>query len=194
VLASLHDPATTPTRGVVVVDDPAATPTRGVVVVDDPAATPTRGVVVVDASVVPSPSPLDCRCGAVVVVVPYPRPLHYPCGMGAGCNEGLVPLTRLGDTGQDMYEEGRLFYVSMTRAKQQLYLIHHSYSHQVNRHPCTAAPLQISYMQRAYPKRGVGPTCMPRHAAHHSAALAGACADGNPCDVDFLACFVSRLL
>lgn len=39
-----------------------------------------------------------------------------------GCEEGLIPLKRPGDEQCDMDEERRLFYVAMTRAREQLYL------------------------------------------------------------------------
>lgn len=47
-----------------------------------------------------------------------------------GCNDGLIPLLRLdGDSPRPdpvaaLYEERRLFYVSLTRAKQRLRLSH----------------------------------------------------------------------
>lgn len=42
----------------------------------------------------------------------------------AGCNDGLVPLIRKNDKTSSLSEERRLFYVSLTRAKQRLRLSH----------------------------------------------------------------------
>ena len=52
-----------------------------------------------------------------------PAPPPPPC---AGCNEGTVPLLRWedGDAADGLAEERRLFYVSLTRAKQRLQLSH----------------------------------------------------------------------
>ncbi len=41
----------------------------------------------------------------------------------AGCEDGLIPCTIMKD-GVDIEEERRLFYVGMTRAKDELFLLH----------------------------------------------------------------------
>lgn len=56
----------------------------------------------------------------------HPPPPAAPQVFVPGCNEGLVPLTRGADAGsaEALAEERRLFYVSLTRAKQRLHLSH----------------------------------------------------------------------
>ena len=48
--------------------------------------------------------------------------LEWPVVFIVGCEEGLIPCTLFGDG--DREEEKRLFYVAMTRAKEQLFLCH----------------------------------------------------------------------
>ena len=47
--------------------------------------------------------------------------LEFPVVFVTGCENGLIPFMRAGDEG-DIEEERRLFYVAMTRAREQLYL------------------------------------------------------------------------
>ena len=49
--------------------------------------------------------------------------LEFPVVFITGCEDGLVPCTIMKD-GADLEEERRLFYVGMTRAKEQLFLLH----------------------------------------------------------------------
>jgi uncharacterized protein (TIGR00375 family) len=48
--------------------------------------------------------------------------LEFPVVFIAGCESGLVPLVRRAGDTVDIEEERRLFYVAMTRAREQLYL------------------------------------------------------------------------
>ncbi len=48
--------------------------------------------------------------------------LEFPVVFVVGCEDGLVPL-RQGGLTSDLDEERRLFYVAMTRAREQLYLV-----------------------------------------------------------------------
>ncbi len=49
--------------------------------------------------------------------------LEFPVVFIVGCEEGILPLHRLGEDGY-LDEERRLFYVGMTRAKEELILTH----------------------------------------------------------------------
>lgn len=49
--------------------------------------------------------------------------LEFPCVFIVGCEENILPLNLEGMTA-DPGEERRLLYVGMTRAKEQLFLIH----------------------------------------------------------------------
>ncbi len=73
-----------------------------------------------------------------------------------GCVEGLVPMFNpaRGDTEKDLEEETRLFFVAMTRAKQELCLLHT----EVNVIPSRA------YGCRNYPSRYLGDVFMSGHA------------------------------
>jgi uncharacterized protein (TIGR00375 family) len=48
--------------------------------------------------------------------------LEFPVVFVAGCEEGYIPFTRPADARVDVDEERRLFYVAMTRAREQLFL------------------------------------------------------------------------
>jgi DNA helicase-2/ATP-dependent DNA helicase PcrA len=49
--------------------------------------------------------------------------LEFPRVFIIGLDEGLLPHSRARDDPEEMAEERRLFYVGMTRAKDQLYLV-----------------------------------------------------------------------
>jgi superfamily I DNA/RNA helicase len=48
--------------------------------------------------------------------------LEFPVVFMTGCEDGLVPYTIMKE-GVDIEEERRLFYVGMTRAKEELFLL-----------------------------------------------------------------------
>ena len=48
--------------------------------------------------------------------------LEFPVVFVAGCEDGFLPFQRSATEKADIDEERRLFYVAMTRAKDQLYL------------------------------------------------------------------------
>jgi superfamily I DNA/RNA helicase len=48
--------------------------------------------------------------------------LEFPVVFVVGCEEGLIPYRRGKNASVDLDEERRLFYVALTRAKEQLYL------------------------------------------------------------------------
>ncbi len=48
--------------------------------------------------------------------------LEFPVVFVAGCEDNLLPLQRPGSKGADIEEERRLFYVGLTRAREQLFL------------------------------------------------------------------------
>ncbi len=50
--------------------------------------------------------------------------LEFPVVFITGCENGLIPFIPTEKKNQDIDEERRLFYVAMTRAKQELYLSH----------------------------------------------------------------------
>ena len=49
--------------------------------------------------------------------------LEFPVVFVLGCEDGLIPLVRSDGTPADIDEERRLFYVAMTRAGEQLFLM-----------------------------------------------------------------------
>jgi superfamily I DNA/RNA helicase len=66
----------------------------------------------------------DPRADAVTLMTLHmAKGLEFPVVFITGCEDGLVPCTIMRD-GVDIEEERRLFYVGMTRAKDELYLIH----------------------------------------------------------------------
>ena len=66
----------------------------------------------------------DPRADAVTLMTMHmAKGLEFRCVFIAGCEDGLVPFTIRKD-GSDIEEERRLFYVGMTRAKEELFLIH----------------------------------------------------------------------
>ncbi len=65
----------------------------------------------------------DPRADAVTLMTLHmAKGLEFPVVFITGCEGGLVPCTIMKD-GVDMEEERRLFYVGMTRAKEELYLL-----------------------------------------------------------------------
>jgi ATP-dependent DNA helicase UvrD/PcrA len=66
----------------------------------------------------------DSRADAVALMTMHmAKGLEFPVVFIAGADEGLIPYTLLKDD-VDMEEERRLFYVGMTRAKNELFLMH----------------------------------------------------------------------
>jgi DNA helicase-2/ATP-dependent DNA helicase PcrA len=66
----------------------------------------------------------DSRADAVALLTMHmAKGLEFAVVFVAGCEDGLVPCTIMKD-GIDLEEERRLFYVGMTRAKDQLILLH----------------------------------------------------------------------
>jgi superfamily I DNA/RNA helicase len=47
--------------------------------------------------------------------------LEFPVVFVVGCEDGFIPFVRQGKDSRDMAEERRLFYVAMTRAKEELF-------------------------------------------------------------------------
>jgi len=65
----------------------------------------------------------DPRADAVALMTMHmAKGLEFPIVFIAGCEDGLVPCTIMKD-GADIEEERRLFYVGMTRAKDELVLL-----------------------------------------------------------------------
>jgi superfamily I DNA/RNA helicase len=48
--------------------------------------------------------------------------LEFPVVFVVGCEDGLIPMRRDRQALADLDEERRLFYVALTRAREQLYL------------------------------------------------------------------------
>ena len=66
----------------------------------------------------------DSRAEKIAVMTLHAsKGLEFPVVFIVGCEEGLVPMN-LEKMQSDPEEERRLFYVGMTRAKEQLYLLH----------------------------------------------------------------------
>lgn len=66
----------------------------------------------------------DPRADAVALMTMHmAKGLEFRTVFIAGCEEGLIPCTMMKD-GADIEEERRLFYVGMTRAKDELFLLH----------------------------------------------------------------------
>lgn len=66
----------------------------------------------------------DPRADAVTLMTLHmAKGLEFPVVFITGCEDGLVPCTIMKD-GIDVEEERRLFYVGMTRAKDELFLLH----------------------------------------------------------------------
>lgn len=65
----------------------------------------------------------DPRADAVALMTMHmAKGLEFPIVFIAGCEDGLVPCTIMKD-GVDLEEERRLFYVGMTRARNELFLL-----------------------------------------------------------------------
>ncbi len=66
----------------------------------------------------------DPRADAVALMTMHTaKGLEFPVVFITGCEDGLLPCTIMKD-GADLEEERRLFYVGMTRAQEQLVLLH----------------------------------------------------------------------
>jgi superfamily I DNA/RNA helicase len=66
----------------------------------------------------------DPRADAVgLMTIHMTKGLEFQVVFVAGAEDGLIPYRRPGDSG-DVEEERRLLYVAMTRAKEELFLIH----------------------------------------------------------------------
>ncbi len=66
----------------------------------------------------------DPRADAVTLTTLHTaKGLEFKVVFIAGCEQGLIPYTLMKDDA-DVEEERRLFYVGMTRAKDELYLLH----------------------------------------------------------------------
>ena len=66
----------------------------------------------------------DARAEAVALMTLHAaKGLEFKCVFVAGVEEGLIPFTS-GPEGTDMEEERRLFFVGMTRARDELFLLH----------------------------------------------------------------------
>ena len=66
----------------------------------------------------------DPRADAVTLTTLHAaKGLEFKVVFVGGCEEGLIPFT-LAEDGVDVEEERGLFYVGMTRAKDELYLLH----------------------------------------------------------------------
>lgn len=59
--------------------------------------------------------------------------LEFPLVIITGLEDGLLPLSRNSDNPGELEEERRLFYVGMTRAKQNLFLLHAQNRHRFGR-------------------------------------------------------------
>jgi DNA helicase-2/ATP-dependent DNA helicase PcrA len=59
--------------------------------------------------------------------------LEFPLVIITGLEDGLLPLSRNSEKPDELEEERRLFYVGMTRAKEQLFLLHAQTRHRFGR-------------------------------------------------------------
>jgi len=88
---------------------------------DEAASTDSRGPQ--EAKLLTPADFFDPRADAVTLMTMHmAKGLEFPVVFITGCEDGLVPYTFLKDD-VDLEEERRLFYVGMTRAKEELFLL-----------------------------------------------------------------------
>lgn len=91
----------------------------------------------------------DPAAGAVTLLTIHAaKGLEFPVAFLAGAEEGSLPLTRKGIV-TDADEEKRLFYVAVTRARDELYMLHARARRTVVREPSSfLAALPSSVLER----------------------------------------------
>ena len=71
---------------------------------------------------------MEGSTGAITLMTLHAaKGLEFPAVFIVGCEEGLLPFQRMGDSPPDLEEERRLCFVGITRAMKQLFLTHAKY-------------------------------------------------------------------